>query len=53
MPLICLPMASRILGGRGKGADPAVLPAAGQGHRHSVGMPRLLSALYPRGLHNT
>jgi hypothetical protein len=50
MPLIGLWMASRIVGGRGKGQGGlAVLPAAGQGRRRGVGMPRLLSALHPRG----
>jgi hypothetical protein len=41
MPLIGLWMASRIVGGRGKGQGLAVLPAASQGRRRSVGMPRL------------
>ncbi len=49
MPLIGLWMASRIVGGRGKGQSLAALPAAGQGRRRGVGMPRLLSALHPRG----
>ena len=49
MPLIGLWMASRILGARGKGQGLAVLPAAGQGRRRGAGMPRLLSALHPRG----